>query len=471
MKKRILFCFLLQLEVFAPFFLAAQNVGIGTTVPAARLHVADSSVVFTSNSTALNYLANPPVQGAGKRMMWFPEKAAFRVGAVDDGTMNGAPGGCAGCPNNWNRDSIGGFSFASGYLTKASGSYSTAMGFGSTASGEGSTALGSSTASNGGATAMGSSATASGYNSTSIGLNSTASGNYSTAIGTGTNAGGNNSTATGFGTTASGTSATSIGYLTQARGDGSTSMGYVTLAKAYGGSAAGLYNDTLDNPLPATPFAADRIFQIGNGTANNARSNALTILRNGNTGIGNTDPGFRLDVSNRMRIRSGGDLNNSAGIFLNNTTNSGIPAFIGMQSNENIGFYGSTSGWSFVMNTTTGKTGIGTTTPASTLEVNGFTKMGSDAPAIKVKKLTGTTAAVEGFNVNIAHGVTASKILSVSVLVESSANNFTPPGFTHFAGYEYNFDILDGAVWIFNVSGNSTAILSKPFKVFITYEE
>lgn len=448
----------------------AQNVGIGTTSPVARLHVADSAVVFTRNTSILNYFTNPPVQGSGVRMMWHPEKAAFRVGAVDDGTINGAPGACASCPNNWNRDNIGGFSFASGYNTKASGSYSAAMGFGSTASGEASTALGSSTASNGGATAMGSSATASGYNSTAIGLIATASGNYSTAIGTGTVASGSLSTAMGT-STASGNSSTAFGFGTVARGDASTSMGYLTQAKAYGGSAAGLYNDTMDNPLPETPFASDRIFQLGNGTANNARSNALTILRNGNTGIGNTDPGFRLDVSNRMRLRSGGDLNNSAGIFLNNTTNSGIPAFIGMQSDENIGFYGNTSGWSFVMNTTTGKTGIGTTTPASTLEVNGFTKMGSDAPAVKVKKLTGTTSAVEGFNVNIAHGVTASKILSVSVLVESSANNFTPPGFTHFAGYEYNFDILNGAVWVFNVDGNSGNILSKPFKVFITYEE
>jgi hypothetical protein len=36
--------------------------------------------------------------------------------------------------------------------------------------------------------------------------------------------------------------------------------------------------------------------------------------------------------------------------------------------------------------------GIGTTNPNATLEVNGFSKLGADAPAIKVKKLTGTTA-------------------------------------------------------------------------------
>ena len=37
--------------------------------------------------------------------------------------------------------------------------------------------------------------------------------------------------------------------------------------------------------------------------------------------------------------------------------------------------------------------GIGSGTPAAKLEVNGYTKLGSDAPAIRVKKLTGTTPA------------------------------------------------------------------------------
>ena len=34
--------------LFIPFFSVSQNVGIGTTAPTARLHVADSSVVFSA---------------------------------------------------------------------------------------------------------------------------------------------------------------------------------------------------------------------------------------------------------------------------------------------------------------------------------------------------------------------------------------------------------------------------------------
>ena len=123
------------------------------------------------------------------------------------------------------------------------------------------------------------------------------------------------------------------------------------------------------------------------------------------------------------------------------------------------------------MNTTTGNVGMGTTTPTAKLEVNGFTKLGTDAPSIKVKKLTGTTAATDGGNVNIPHGLIFSKILSVSVLVESQTTTYTPPSYTTTSGYEYNYDVYNSTVWIFNIAGNSGNILSKPFKVLITYEE
>jgi hypothetical protein len=233
----------------------------------------------------------------------------------------------------------------------------------------------------------------------------------------------------------------------------------------------GAYNNIDDNPNPVSTAPEDRIFQIGNGSAENARSNALTVLRNGNVGIGTTNPAFKMDVGGRLRIRSGVDLNNSAGIFLNNTGNTAIPAFVGMQSDDQVGLYGSSSGWSFVMNTTNGNIGVGTTTPSTKMEVNGFTKLGTDAPAIKVKKLTGTTALMDGESVNIPLGITYSKIISISMLVESQPNNYTPPSFTYTAGFEYNYDVFNNNLWVFNIVGNSAYILSKPFRVLITYEE
>ena len=86
--------------------------------------------------------ATTPSNGAGTRMMWIPNKAAFRVGIVND--------------VQWDDANIGVNSFATGGNTVASGNSSTAHGFASIASGDFSTALGgATTASNSGAVSMG----------------------------------------------------------------------------------------------------------------------------------------------------------------------------------------------------------------------------------------------------------------------------------------------------------------------------
>ncbi len=211
----------------------AQNVGIGTAIPVARLHVADSNVLFTGPVTIPGTTTYyPPASGAGSRMMWYPQKAAFRVGAVN-GTK-------------WDKDSIGRYSFSSGYNTSASGFISTSLGYATTASGS---------------------------SSTSMGTFTTASGNYSTSM--------------GYGTTASGNYSTSIGTVTTANGNYSTSMGFSTIAKSDYSLVIGLYNDTT---------ASNRLFEIGNGIDDNTRSNAMTVLTNGNVGIGISNPFHKLHV-------------------------------------------------------------------------------------------------------------------------------------------------------------------------------
>ncbi len=290
----------------------AQNVGIGISTPIARLHVSDSNVVFTGPvSIPLNTAFAPPVQDAGTRMMWYPQKAAFRVGTVD-GTQ-------------WDKDSIGRYSFATGFNAKAKGEGTFAAGIGSTASGNVSTAMGYGTTAFGSvSTAIGTYATASGDYSLAMGYNTTASGTVSTALGQNSKASGNGSLATGVGSTASGLVSTALGNFTVAEGLASTAMGYGSLAtgnwtlatgfrnhaqahysstfglynkaRAVNSFVIGSYNDSLDSPDPFNTAAADRIFQIANGAADNARSNAITVLRNGNTGIGTTIPIARLQV-------------------------------------------------------------------------------------------------------------------------------------------------------------------------------
>jgi hypothetical protein len=115
--------------------------------------------------------------------------------------------------------------------------------------------------------------------------------------------------------------------------------------------------------------------------------------------------------------------------------------------------------------------GIGTSSPGAKLEVNGYTMLGSGAPKIQMKKLTGTTAATQSGQVSIAHGLTASKILSVDIMVEYSPNNFVHHSYQYNGGYEFNFFISPASITIANISANSANILSKPYKIIITYEQ
>ena len=115
-----------------------------------------------------------PATGAGTRLMWYPAKAAFRVGRVGintDGTQ-------------WDAAKVGEYSTAFGLDTKASGATAMAMGNRTTASGFGATAMGRSTVASGfNATTMGRETTASGFNATAMGKNTTAASNQSLSIG------------------------------------------------------------------------------------------------------------------------------------------------------------------------------------------------------------------------------------------------------------------------------------------------
>jgi hypothetical protein len=117
------------------------------------------------------------------------------------------------------------------------------------------------------------------------------------------------------------------------------------------------------------------------------------------------------------------------------------------------------------------KVGIGTSAPTVELEVNGYTKLGSNAPAIKVLKLTGTTSGVQGGQVTIAHGLSVAKILAVNVLVQSSPNNWVHPSYVANAGYVFNYVVGATNITVINVATQSANILSSPIKILVTYEQ
>jgi hypothetical protein len=219
-------------------------------------------------------------------------------------------------------------STAMGQGTLASGDASTAMGLNTTASGYQSIAMGQgTTASSSTSTAMGLNTTASGYQSTSMGDSTISSGYGSTTMGNRTNASGDHSVAMGFKSVASGTQSIAGGYESKASGNHSLAMGYQSIASndqafafgntdtasgyqsiamglnssatsnstvaignnvnaaSYGETALGIFN-TRYTPTAATSFdSTDRLFVIGNGLDDTHRSDAITILKNGNTTI------------------------------------------------------------------------------------------------------------------------------------------------------------------------------------------
>jgi hypothetical protein len=180
----------------------------------------------------------------------------------------------------------------------------TASGYASTAMGEGTTASGSRS------TAMGRGTTASGNYSTAMGYYTTASISYSTAMGHQTTASGYVSTAMGTQTTASGSRSTAMGEGTIASGNYSTAMGLYTIASDRSSLVIGEYNllgSTVTNS--ATQFSTDNTaFVIGNGADSDNRSDALTVLFNGDATLAGsmTATSFIGDGSQLTNLPSSG---------------------------------------------------------------------------------------------------------------------------------------------------------------------
>jgi hypothetical protein len=99
-----------------------------------------------------------------------------------------------------------------------------------------------------------------------------------------------------------------------------------------------------------------------------------------------------------------------------------------------------------------------------------YTVLGA-GPAIKMKKLTGTTDSAEGGDTVVAHGLDGAKILDISVTVDRGDGWFFPPEHTFNAEHQYSVVFSDSSVVVANSAANSANILSKPFTVLITYEE
>lgn len=105
----------------------------------------------------------------------------------------------------------------------------------------------------------------------------------------------------------------------------------------------------------------------------------------------------------------------------------------------------------------------------SDIAASGFTTLGTGAPSIKMKKLTGTTSGSQGGAIGIAHGLTPSKIIGFTVKVLSGATAFaqetsTPPAF-QYSVYQDATQFV-----ITNSAANSSGILGVAVTILVWYE-
>jgi hypothetical protein len=255
--------------------------------------------------------------------------------------------------------SKGRYSMAIGTDSKAIGYYSTAVGSASYAKGYSSVALGPTTASGDWSVAMGSNANANGYASTAMGYGTYADGEFSLVTGNGTKALGQYSIAMGRGTTASGTNSATLGSNTTAP------SGYETVI--------GRYNTTY-TPVSVTGWElSDRLFVIGNGTSNASRSDAVTILKSGNVGIGTSTPIRTLHassptVSNEMimEVRDGLADYKKWGFVVNGGT--GVAQNFSLRILNDAGTASTMDAMTWLSN---GNVGIGRVPTTNKLEVEG----------------------------------------------------------------------------------------------------
>ena len=121
-----------------------------------------------------------------------------------------------------------------------------------------------------------------GDHSVAFGFNTTAIGAYSMAVGSETTAEGLFSFAAGNGSVATGWS--------------SVALGANTWAQSYAETVIGSFNTFYNAENFKYWEATDRLFVIGNGQSDAERSNALTVMKTGDIGIGTDSPDALLDI-------------------------------------------------------------------------------------------------------------------------------------------------------------------------------
>lgn len=167
------------------------------------------------------------------------------------------------------------------------------------------------------------------------------------------------------------------------------------------------------------------------------------------------------------------------------TTNNASNGIIRMESSNGSRYFGQY----FNLNSATAANNFvsfdyGGTTPIldmqgnGNVKISGFTTLGNDAaaPKIKMKKLSGTfstNANTSGTPTYISHGVAdPSKIITINVLGQYlGSGGYVSNSFLTSNGYQFDYQIDGTNIIVTPKQGNSGSLVSQNIKVVITYEE
>ncbi|MBL0152246.1 MAG: hypothetical protein IPP93_01685 [Chitinophagaceae bacterium] len=127
-------------------------------------------------------------------------------------------------------------------------------------------------------------------------------GNWSFAGGLNNLALGQSTAVFGFNSAAYGDFSFNAGTSAVTDGSSSAAFGVGTRSKYWSGMVVGHYNDSTAGATTCCSDPLNRVFQIGNGTNNATRSNAMTVLANGKVGIGTTTPTELLDIKGAIKV-------------------------------------------------------------------------------------------------------------------------------------------------------------------------
>lgn len=302
---------------------------------------------------------------------------------------------------------------------------------------------------------------ASANSSVALGASNIASGNYSTALGYFTKAPGNNSTAIGNNTRAAGNSSFAAGLFSRTNGQSSAAIGENTTAHSFASMAIGRYNDSITGSNPSAWVETDPLLTIGNGTSGAARKNALTVLKNGNVGIGTSSPASLLHLkrnnsqgNGQMILEETGDNVDGARItYKNSGTNFywdlyGNPGIdLPAQARFNFNFTNPNPGGigrDVLTLTGIGLVGVGNSNPSATLDV----LSGASASLPQIRARVNTSDYVR---MRMANTVSTNSYWDIASITSNLTTANANMNFYYFHANQGGWNILS-----LNGNGNAT---------------